>query len=245
MLWKRSCIALGLATALLPLSVARAADHQDGASVLTDPSTDLNDVYAWTSPDGTKIYLIMTLYPATNKTTSKFSNAAYYVFHTSSRPTFASPNVALLDVICSFDAAQIASCWVGSSAFVTGSATNPAGISSTDGKLKLFAGPRKDHFFFNLQGFNDARTNVASISPPFTVDSNGCAAASAMNPGGLTTSQSAIIDTAFAKTGSGTMPPVDFFASFNTLAIVMAIDKTLLNSGGPILGVWAATHKKM
>jgi len=34
--------------ATLIATTALAADHQDGAAVLTDPSTDINDVFAWT-----------------------------------------------------------------------------------------------------------------------------------------------------------------------------------------------------
>src|SRR5262249_45567592 len=109
----------GMAASLLPAAPAMAADHRDGAASLTDPSTDVNDVYTWMSADGKSVYLIMTVFPAANKTTSKFSNSAYYVFHTNSRaPTalVSAPSAANnFDIICSFDAAQKASCWFGDS----------------------------------------------------------------------------------------------------------------------------------
>jgi hypothetical protein len=43
-------------------------------------------------------------------------------------------------------------------------------------------------------------------------------------------------------TGMGA--PTNFFANLNTLAIVLEVDKTMLNGGGPILSVWGATVKK-
>jgi hypothetical protein len=36
--------------------------------------------------------------------------------------------------------------------------------------------------------------------------------------------------------------PVDFFAALNTLAIVVEVDPSLVNAGGPILGIWGSTN---
>jgi hypothetical protein len=38
-------------------------------------------------------------------------------------------------------------------------------------------------------------------------------------------------------------PAVDFFLGLNVLSIVLQVDKTLLTSGGPVVGVWASTNK--
>src|SRR5262249_15226795 len=113
MAWKNSLIALGLASVLLPAPAAIAADHLDGAAVKMDASTDINDVYTWMSSDGSKVYLIMTVSPNADKTTAKFSNAAWYVFHTGSRATLLTQSFTPIDVICGFDSNQIINCWVG------------------------------------------------------------------------------------------------------------------------------------
>lgn len=250
MAWKNRLLALGLASALLPAQAALAADHLDGSAtgVKADASTDINDVYTWMSADGTKVYLIMTVSPAADVATAKFSNSAHYVFHTASRDGFLNQQAVPTDVICSFDTAQRISCWVGAGTtnFVTGNASAPAGISSADGKVKVFAGGRKDHFFFNLDGFNAVRTAVKArhATLPITLDANGCAAASGTNTDGLTPAQTAAVRTQLASAPGGG-PATDFFKDLNTLAIVMEIDKSLLTSGGSILSVWAATHKKM
>jgi hypothetical protein len=250
MAWKNRLLALGLTSALLPAQAALGADHLDGSAtgVKADASTDINDVYTWMSTDGTKVYLIMTVSPAADVGTAKFSNSAWYVFHTASRDGFLNQQATPTDVICGFDTAQRISCWVGagSSNFVSGNAGAPTGIASSDGKIRVFSGPRKDHFFFNLDGFNAVRMVVKGrqAATPITLDANGCALASGTNANGLTTAQTAAVRTQLASAPGGGQA-TDFFKNLNTLAIVMEIDRTLLTPGGGILSVWGATHKKM
>jgi hypothetical protein len=252
MAWKNRLFALGLASALWPAQAAIAADHLDGSAtgVKADHSTDINDVYAWMSPDGAKVYLIMTVSPAADVSVDRFSNSAYYVFHTASRSAFLNPQATPLDIICGFDTSQKISCWVGSgnANFVSGNASLPAGISSADGKIKVFAGGRKDHFFFNLDGFNEVRKVVKArqAATPITLDANGCALASGTNANGLTTGQTAAVRAQLAAAPSGAAgSATDFFKNLNTLAIVMEVDKGLLTAGGTLLSVWGGTHKKM
>ena len=251
MAWRNRLIALGLAAALLP-TPALAADHLDGSTmgVMGDAATDISDLYSWMSTDGSKIYLIMSVWPKADKTMHKFTDKAWYVFHTASRATFLTMQSTSTDVVCGFDAAQTVSCWVGTNNvnFVHGDANNANGITSADGKIKVFAGPRKDHFFFNLDGFNAVRTAVKQrqLTLPITLDSNGCAAASGSNANGLTTTDTMNVRNQLQRAPNGAAgSATDFFANDNTLAIVLEIDKTLLTAGGPIFSVWAATHKKM
>jgi hypothetical protein len=140
-------------------------------------------------------------------------------------------------VICSFDQAQRISCWVGgANNFVSGDASNPAGLSNAANTIKVFAGARKDHFFFNLDGFNRARGLVRNGAGALPFPADGCptAPAATLNTVAMALSQNA----------AGATPAVDFFRTLNTLAIVLEIDKTLLNSGGGFISVWGATHRK-
>ena len=52
------------------------------------------------------------------------------------------------------------SCWLGTDEYVTGDASAITGLTSADGKLKVFAGLRADPFFFNLDGFHHAEATV-------------------------------------------------------------------------------------
>jgi len=219
-------------SAMLIATCALAADHQDGAAVLTDPSTDINDVFAWTSPDGTKLNLVMDVFPAAT-TGAKFSNVAQYVFHTTSSPGYGMPAGASEDILCTFDTAQMVSCW-GGGEYVHGDASNPAGITSSSGKLRVFAGLRDDPFFFNLDGFKATAAAVHGAAGSLTFDAAGCPALDANTSNALVTQ---------LRSAPGGGAPSDHFKGLNTLALVVQIDRTLVTRGGATVGVWASTNK--
>ncbi len=212
------------------IHAAKSADHIDSASVEADPSADINDVYSWV--DGANMVLVMTVSPVAT-VTSKFSDQVKYVFHTKSGAAFGATTTNY-DIICSFDAAQAIQCWGGTNEYVKGSASAATGLTSTDGKFKVFAGLRADPFFFNLAGFRNAVASVKSVAAGLTRDAADCPRIDAATSGVLVTQLKTSVD------GSA---PVDFFANLNTLSIVVSIDKTLINAGGPIVSVSAATYK--
>lgn len=216
---------------------ARAADHQDGMAVLTDPSTDIADVYAWMNPNKLTVNLIMTVFPAAGPT-ARFSNAAYYVFHTTSRTLFSDVATQSLDIVCQFssDAQQIVVCYAGSdiSNAATGNASVTAGVTSQSGNLQVFAGLRRDPFFFNLAGFQATAAVVHTAYPTLTLDDNGCPAFSA-------STQSQLVKQ--LQTAADGSAPVDYFATQDVLAIVVQVNTNLISPGGPIVSVWGATYK--
>ncbi len=252
-------IALACALAAAP---ALAADHADGtpsALNVPDASSDITDVYTWMSGDGNRVYLVMDVFPNA-AAGSKFSNAVQYIFHTQSKASLLAATATPANVICTFDAAQKISCWVTDKTnkvldYVTGDASATTGLTSTDGKMKVFAGLRDDPFFFNLAGFRVATTTVAGAikhgvdatnGPITAIDANGCPT--------LTAGAQTAVVTQLKQSSTGGAP-LDFFAkgsaatpndqpfTGNVMAIVIALDKTLINSGGPVIGVWASTNK--
>ena len=229
----RACLGRALTlAALLCTSAGLAADHRDGAAVLTDPSTDINDVFAWTSSDGTKLNLAMTVFPAAT-TAAKFSNVAQYVFHTASTPGYGTPSTATEDILCTFDTSQKISCW-GGGEYVTGDASATSGITSSSGKLRVFAGLRDDPFFFNLDGFKATAHLVHEAAGSLTFDAAGCPALDQTTANALVTQ---------LRSAPGGGAPQDFFAGLNGLAIVIQIDKTLVTKGGSTVSVYASTRK--
>ena len=214
-------------------SSANAADHRDGPKVRSDPSTDINDVYAWMQ--GGKLVLAMTVSPLAS-TGSKFSNAATYTFHVNRSAGYGMAQTETT-IVCEFDAAQTIQCWAGDSAaeYVTGNASPAAGITTASGKFKVHAGLHDDPFFFNLEGFNDARAAVLAATG-LSPDAAGCPA--------LDMDTSNALVTRLTHTGMGANPVANFFAGLNTLAIVAEVDLSLLNGSGAILGVWASTNAK-
>jgi len=216
---------------LLVLSVAppaRAIDHQDSPTVAASPTTDLADLFTWMSPDGSKVILAMTVNPNA-AASAKFATDAAYVFHTISRASIGATSAISVDIVCTFNDTQKIACMVGDpSTVVSGDASTTAGVLSSNGKLRVFAGPRRDPSFASLTNIEAMKTAAKAALPTAApADSAGCRA---------TAGKTAI--TALAT------PATNTFATSNVLAVVMEVDRTLLNKGGPILSVWAATHKK-
>jgi hypothetical protein len=249
------------ARAAITASGARAADHADGPSAtqsLMDLSGDITDVYAFT--DANNVDLIMDV-GANATTTSKFSNAVQYVFHVNGITGLTDTAPYQSTIICTFDTAQKISCWLKNGAttanYVTGDASATAGVTSADGKMKVFAGPRNDPFFFNIQGFRKVTgyvaQNLTALAP--TLTSGGCPQLD--GPGSPVSS--AAVRGLLASKSDGSTPGVDDFAkggtaaaplgiatlSGNVLALVVAVPKSALTNNGakPVLGVWASTHK--
>jgi hypothetical protein len=215
----------------------QSADHVDGPAASADPTADITDVFAWMSPDTTAVFLAMDL--VRNATTaSRFSDSVQYVFHTTSRPTFSAPPSAEVTIICTFNPAQnlaqTIQCWAGNEAYVTGDASTINGITTNDGKFRVFAGLRNDPFFFNLRGLRATSQMVAAAAGGLQFDPAGCPTLNAATSVALVTQ---------LGTAPGGGPAVNNFDRFNVLAIVIAVNKSLVTKNGPILSVWGSTNR--
>src|SRR6187431_190514 len=133
MTWLKGALALSVLSAA---SWAIAADHLDAPAVSADPLADITDLYAWT--DQANVVFALNVAPLA-ATDAKFSDKVQYVIHTESAAKFGSAGEKV-DIICTFDAAQKISCWVGEKGYVTGDAKATAGLESADKKIKVFAG---------------------------------------------------------------------------------------------------------
>ena len=241
----------GIAAVALAMSAPQAAegaDHGDSPAPRGEPTADINDLYAWMNGDATRLNLVMTVVPDAADG-SVFSDAIVYDFHINSRMNsfVESTGVEENIVRCRFyNPNSGLECWVIDNSdavalYVEGDPTDPT-MPLADGasRINVFAGLRNDPFYFELNGFAAVTQTVRDVVMGGTlmVDAANCPsnldAATAMSlAGGLSTDDgmSAAAD--------------DDFAGQNVLAIVVQIDKTLVNTGGDILGVWASTHQMM
>jgi hypothetical protein len=200
-----------------------AADHRDGPASIDDPSTDINDVFAFMNPnDAEEVILIMTVHPLADDT-SRFSNAATYNFNITNVPVAAAvlgPDEESYTISCTYDGVDDSvTCNDAEDGedvtvdFNAGGAT-PAGEENTAGTFRVWAGLRDDPFFFDLAAFQA----TADGDP----DTDGW----------------------FDDTPP---TPANFFAGLNTLSIVVGIDKDVIDGGGadasefPVLRVWASS----
>jgi hypothetical protein len=228
----RSGFLVGVAALAMVAMTAHAADHEDSPGTRSDPSADFGDVIAWMSSDAQRLNLVATVVRRATAE-SRFSDAAVYVFRTQSAAAFGQPAAAPVDIYCTFEGTttQTVTCSGGGSS-VTGDASDPAGISSDDGRLRVFAGLRNDAFFFNSSGFNATRGAVITAAPSLAFDAAGCPA--------LDEATSNALVTTLMTTDGGAA--VDAFGNANILVLAVAVDKTLVTGGGPIVSVWGSTH---
>ena len=207
-----------------------AADHGDSPRAAADPAADIADLYAWMdAADAEKLNLVMTL-----ASSGAFSDAVDYVFHVNSDDDGPGANPQVETTItCSFDVDGVLTCEGGGSR-VTGHASALDGIVSGDGAIRAFAGLRDDPFFFNLAGFAstvDAVIDAATGEPPLSFDDDGCP----LLDDGTAARLRSLISTA---------PNGDDFSGGNVLALVLQVERSLVNGNGDILGVWASTRSR-
>ncbi len=198
-----------------------------------DPATEIEGVYAWMSPGGALVNLVMDVYSGA-PASARFSDSVEYVFHTRSMASSSSTSSVEEDVICTFDAQQKVSCWAGDS-FVAGDASGTAGIESPDGLLRVFAGRRDDPEFWNRTGFDRMTSDIAQTKLTFATDSAGCPRFDAVTQAELV-----------REVGSGANggPARDDFAAKNVLALVVQVDKGILTRGGSFVAIYGAIHEK-
>ncbi|MEO0325896.1 MAG: DUF4331 family protein [Myxococcota bacterium] len=235
---KKRWTLMALAACLAPAMV-QAADHLDYPGASGDPTTDITDVFAWTDTAASNVNLVMNVAPfATDG--SAFGTAAQYVFHVGNTDAFGGATDERT-VLCQFWSATGIECWVQGAdgsvlAYVEGNPSDPAGITSDDGGVRVFAGARNDPFFFEFNGFNNTRAAVLDAAGALTFDDAGCPAldeATSMALVGLLTSD----DTMGA-------PVSDDFAGSNVLSLVLQIDRDLLTrDGNDVLAIWGSTNR--
>jgi len=212
------------------MGTAQAADHIDSPAATAEPTADITDLFAWMDEDAEKLNLVLNVNPFAGEE-SAFSDAVQYVFHVSSAPGYGEEAINT-DIICSFYAKNRVECWAGDE-YVEGNPTKGEGITADNSKLRVYAGLRNDPFFMEFSGFLNTVATVTSVAGDLAFDEQGCPAVDA--------DTSAVLVN-MLQTGNDGVEASDFFKDVNILSLVIQIDKSVINAGGPILGVWASTH---
>jgi hypothetical protein len=233
--------------ALFATQRGHAADHLDSPTLATSPLADINDVYTWM--EGSNLNLAMSVSPG-DVEAQAFGPGVQYVFHVHSKVALGVNEAGTgteTRVICTFASSTSAQCWVTegdvTKDYIAGDPSNTAGISSKSGKVRMFAGPRSDPFFFNLQGFRAATSALVTrlgMAPAVTFDAAGC-------PDGLTIAEVQGYAASLGAQLPGEPPcsttQRDCFAELNVEILLVQLDRSLVNTGSNIaVGVWASTH---
>lgn len=223
------------AAAAVAVTAARGSDHQDTPEVELSPRMDVNDVYAFEGSSPDRIALVVTtsspLTPAQTPGASFDPDLLYQIkvdndgdaiedlvlqitFEGNGAgqrvlvrgpvlPDMTGSRTALVDVTPAVS---------GTVNTVLGSATG----------MQMFAGPRDDPFFLDLEQFFRIIPDRKPVSGPLS-----------MLPDSATAS-------AFRPAGSA----VDYLAGINALAIVIELPESQLTAGGSSrLGIWATISR--
>lgn len=205
-------------------AAADASDHLDSPSVIADPRADIGDLYAWTSPDGRQLNLVMTIVGHT------FSDKLHYTFHVDSGARFGR-TTATTTIDCHLATATEMECRAGFGNYARGDASAPNALDDRE-RFRVFAGLRDDPFFNNVKGTRAAyNTAVAAMKAGAALDAAGC-------PMFDRATSLAILDQ-WRHTDGG--PAQNFLAGWTPASIVVAIDLDVVAKGGPLLAVWATT----
>ena len=218
--------ALALSAALVAgTPAARASDHLDGPAVIADPRADIGDLYAWTSSDGRRLNLVMTIVG------HSFSDKLRYAFHIDSGNTFGK-TVATTTIQCEFAAQNDVDCRAGHADRAQGDAGGGDGLEGRNHRFRVFAGLRDDPFFNNVKGSRDAfRVAADALLDGAPLDPAGCAELDA-------TTVQTILDR-WKHTDGGSAK--DFLAGWTPASIVISVDLDVVATGGKLLAIWADT----
>lgn len=103
--------------------------------------------------DATKLNLVAAV-NADAGPNATFSDAVIYQFAVSSSSSFGGPQESSV-ITCKFIDGTNIECWAGND-YVVGGASDPEGIVSDNGRMRVFAGLRNDPFFLEYRGFSNA-----------------------------------------------------------------------------------------
>jgi len=221
--WRVALAALAGAT--IGAGPTRASDHLDTPTVIADPRSDIGDVYAWMSPDGRQLNLVMTIVG------HSFSDRLQYIFHVDSGARFgATTNTT--PIVCRFPADKELECRAGDADYARGNGSDPAGLQGHNHRFRVFAGLRDDPFFNNVKGTRAAYEKAAlALRNGAAVDAAQCANFDAAT-------SRAILDE-WRHTSGG--PGTNFLAGWTPASIVISINVDVVAKGGRMLAVWGAT----
>jgi Domain of unknown function (DUF4331) len=225
---RKRLVVVALLAAVVSVGAAgssHASDHLDSPTAIANPQADIGDVYAWTSPNGQQLNLIMDIVG------KSFSDKLQYVLHIDSGKQFGK-TTATTAIICRFPAANPAECRVGDTDYARGDASNPEGLQGRHHRFRFFAGLRDDPFFNNVKGTRAAyQAAIAALKNGAVVDAAGCP--------NFDRATSEAIFYQWRHTDGG--PPKNFLAGWTASSIVISIDLDVVNKGGKLLAVWGTT----
>lgn len=248
---------LAFSVSLYSIRAARGSDHQDSPTVVANPLADITDVFAFPDPhDAGRVALVMDVRPLIPsgmyggialdpnvlyqfKIASGASSGNYQedtVVQFLANTTGSSQTISLYGPARPNEVGTKNTTVAATGQFPFGKVT-----SLSNGKIKVFVGPRRDPFFFDLAQFFKIipdRNYQNQPSPP---------PASATSFRFATASQPIVLNGVnYGTAGSNgcvIARPKDLLKPYDVLSIVIEMPKSMLAPGGKpgVIGLWATT----
>jgi len=238
-LTRRRALVAGALVAAAAAGVGRLAigsDHQDTPLVELNPTQDMTDVYAFPGSAPGRIVLVLNswafLTPAQTAAGATFDNSLLYQFKIDNtgdakedkviqvtfNGTGANQTVSVRGPV----APPVQGAMSNQVASVTPAVTGPVNtVLGTATGVQVFAGPRDDPFFIDLEAFFCVLPDRKPVTGPLA---SACA---------LTPNPSAPFF--FRPAGQA----VDYVKGFNVLSIVIELPSSMIENGTPgKLGIW-------
>ncbi len=213
---------------------ALGSDHQDSPDVELNPATDMTDFYAFPGSAAGRIALVLDswafLTPASTASTS-FDPNLLYQFKIDNTGD-AKEDLVMQVTFSGTGANQTVSLWGPIKPPVVGAMQNTIStgtpvltgkvntVLGTASGIQLFAGPRSDPFFIDLEQFFRILPDRKPVTGTLSQLPNTPSATSFRNPG------------------------VDFVAGHNVLSIVVELPTSMLTAGGNAkIGLWGTISR--
>jgi hypothetical protein len=250
-----SLLAVVAGMGVLAVREGLGSDHQDTPEVELSPRLDINDVYAFPGADESRIVLVMTtqspITPAGTAAARFDPNALYQI-------RIDNTGDAVEDLVLQFQFDDLAGggqrvalfgpvAPTGTGQFSKVAKATPDIVGNINTVLttgagatlvQLFAGPRDDPFYIDLDQFfrivpdrRPSRGPLSAIGP--------APEASAFRPkctGGVPNAGQAQFDQTHGCAG-------DFLRTFNSMAIVVELPEALVKGAGNNIGLWATVSR--
>jgi hypothetical protein len=249
---------LAFAISLYAGRAVRASDHQDSPTVVSNPLADITDVFAFPDPhDASKVALVMDVRPLipsgmyngialdpkvlyqfkianTGVTSSKFNENLVIQMQADSAGT--GQKITLYGPAAPNEVGTTNTLVAKTGTFAFGKASKLDG-----GKIQVFAGPRRDPFFFDLAQFfkiipDRDYKNQPSPPPPSASSFRFATKKQPIVLNGVSYGTAGSNDCKIAQ-------PRDFLKPYNVISIVVEVPKTMLETGSTpsVIGLWATT----
>jgi hypothetical protein len=249
---------LAFTISLYSVRAARGSDHQDSPTVVANPLADITDVYAFPDPhDASRVALAMDVRPLIPSGMTggialdpnvlyqfKIANSgvASNSFTENTVLQFSADSAGTSQRITLYGPAKPNEVGTANTIVAKTGTFGFGKVATLDGNIKVFVGPRRDPFFFDLAQFfkilPDRNYSNHPHVPPATATSFRFASKS----------QKIVLNgVSYGTAGSNKCviaKPQDLLAPYNVISIVIEMPKKLLAPAGGapgVIGLWATT----